>query len=51
MKNASTELASLELIDRLLNQLNDHNIPMNLHLDLSKAFNKSKSKSKKDLFR
>ena len=40
MKNASTELASLELIDRLLNQLNDHKIPINLHLDLSKAFDK-----------
>ena len=38
MKNASTELASLELIDRLLNQLNARKIPMNLHLDLSKAF-------------
>ena len=40
MKNASTELASLELIDRLLNQFNDHKIPINLHLDLSKAFHK-----------
>ena len=40
MKNASTELASLELIDRLLNQLNDHKIPITLHLDLSKAFDK-----------
>ena len=40
MKNASTELASLELIDRLLKQLNDHKIPLNLHLDLSKAFDK-----------
>ena len=36
MKNASTELASLELIDRLLNQLNDHKIPINLHLNLTK---------------
>ena len=35
MKNASTELASLELIVRLLNQLNDHKISINLHLDLS----------------
>ena len=40
MKNASTGLASLELIDRLLNQLNDHKIPINLHIDLSKAFDK-----------
>ena len=38
MKNASTELASLEIIDRLLNQLNALKVPMNLHLDLSKAF-------------
>ena len=38
MKNASTELAALELIDRMLNQLNAQKIPMNLHLDLSKAF-------------
>ena len=38
MKNASTELAFLELIDRLLNQLYDHKIPINLHLGLSKAF-------------
>ena len=40
MKNASTELAALELIDRLLNQLNDQKIQINLHLDLSKAFDK-----------
>ena len=38
MKNTSTELAALELIDRLLNQLNARKNPMNLHLDLSKAF-------------
>ena len=38
MKNASADLASLELIDRLLNKLNDHKIPINLHLDFSKAF-------------
>ena len=38
MKNASTELAALELIDRLLNQLNVRKIPMNLHLDLPKAY-------------
>ena len=38
MKNASTELASLELTDRLLNQLNDHKIPINLHIDLAEAF-------------
>ena len=33
MKNASTELATLELIDRLLNQLNARKIPTNLYLD------------------
>ena len=38
MKNASTELAALELIDRLLNQLNARKIPINLYLDLAKAF-------------
>ena len=37
-KNASTELAALELIDRLLNQLNARKIPINLYLDLAKAF-------------
>ena len=38
MKNASTKLAALELIDRLLNQSNARKIPMNLHLNWSKAF-------------
>ena len=38
MKNASTELAALELIDRLSNQLNARKIPINLYLDLAKAF-------------
>ena len=38
MKNVSTELAALVLIDRLLNQLNARKISMNLYLDLSKAF-------------
>ena len=37
-KKSSTELASLELIDRLLNQLNNHSIPINFYIDLSKAF-------------
>ena len=37
-KNASTELAALELIDRLLTQLKDIKIPVNLYVDLSKAF-------------
>ena len=37
-KNSTTELAALELIDRLLNQLNKHSIPINFYIDLSKAF-------------
>ena len=37
-KNLSTELAVLELIDRLLNQMNNHKIPTNFYIDLSKAF-------------
>ena len=37
-KNSSTELAALEVIDKLLNQLNKHKIPINLYLDLAKAF-------------
>ena len=36
--NASTELAALELIDRLLAQLKDFKIPVNFDMDLSKAF-------------
>ena len=37
-KKLSTELAALEVIDRLLNQLNKIKIPINLYLDLAKAF-------------
>ena len=37
-KNSSTELAALEVIDRLLTQLDGQLIPINLYLDLSKAF-------------
>ena len=37
-ENSSTELAALELIDRLLNQMNNHKIPTNFYIDLSKAF-------------
>ena len=37
-KNSSTELAALELFDRLLNQMNNHKIPINFHIDLSKPF-------------
>ena len=35
--NSSTELAALELIDRLLTQLNSQMIPKNFYIDLSKA--------------
>ena len=37
-KKSSTELAAIELLDRLLDQLNQQKIPINFHLDLSKAF-------------
>ena len=37
-KNSSTELAALELIDRLLNEMNNHKILTNFYIDLSKAF-------------
>ena len=36
--NSSTELAALELIDRLLAQLKNHKIPINFYIDLAKAF-------------
>ena len=35
-KNASTELAALELIDRLLAQLKNHMIPIDFYIDLAK---------------
>ena len=37
-KNSSTELAALELLDRVLDQLDKHKIPINFHIDLFKAF-------------
>ena len=37
-KNSSTEIAALELIDRLIRQLDQRDIPINFYLDLSKAF-------------
>ena len=37
-KNLSTELAALELLDRVLDQMDKHKIPINFHIDLSKAF-------------
>ena len=37
-KNSSTELAALQLLDRLLIQLDSRKIPINFYIDLSKAF-------------
>ena len=37
-KKSSTELAAIELLDRILGQLNQQKIPINFHLDWSKAF-------------
>ena len=37
-KNSSTELAALELIDRLLNRMNNHKITTNFYIDLYKTF-------------
>ena len=36
-KNSSTESAALELLDRVLGQMYKHKIPINFHIDLSKA--------------
>ena len=38
MKNLPTEIAALELIDRLVRQLDQRDIPFNFYLDLPKAF-------------
>ena len=40
-KNHTTELAALELIDRLTTYMNNGEIPITIFLDLSKAFDKS----------
>ena len=37
-KKSSTELAAIELLERLLDQLNQQKIPINFHLDMSKSF-------------
>ena len=37
-KNSSTELAALELLEKVLGQMDKHKIPINFHIDLSKAF-------------
>ena len=36
--NSSSELAALELLDRVLDQMDKHKIPINVHIDLWKAF-------------
>ena len=36
--NRSTELATLELMDRNINYMNENHCPVNIYLDLSKAF-------------
>ena len=36
--NSSTELTALELLDRVLGQMDKHNILINFHIDLPKAF-------------
>jgi len=37
-KQRSTELATLELVERVLKEMDNNNIPINIYLDLSKAF-------------
>ena len=37
-KNSTTELAALELLDRVLDQMDKHKILTNFYIDLSKAF-------------
>ena len=34
----STELAALQLVDKMINQVDEGNIPLNIYIDLSKAF-------------
>ena len=36
--NRSTELATLEVMDRNINNMNENFCPVNIYLDLSKAF-------------
>ena len=35
-----TELAALELLDRVLEQMDKHKTPINSHIDLSKTFDR-----------
>ena len=34
----STELAAVKLVDHLISQLDNHSTPINVYIDLSKAF-------------
>ena len=36
--NNSTEYAALELVDRIIMQMDNNDVPINIFLDLSKAF-------------
>ena len=37
-KNHSTEFAALELVERIINEMDNNNVPINIFMDLSKAF-------------
>ena len=37
-KGHSTEFAALEVVDRILTEMDKHDLPINIYLDLSKAF-------------
>ena len=37
-QNHSTEFATIELVDRLISEMENNEIPLNIYLDLSKAF-------------
>ena len=39
-KKSSTELAALELHERVLDQMDKHKIPITFHIDLAKAFDR-----------
>ena len=39
-KNSSTELTALELLDRVLDQMDKHEISTNFYMDLSKSFDR-----------
>ena len=34
----NTEFAALELVDRIINHMDEYEVPINIFLDLSKAF-------------